>query len=193
MTYPGTPTRINENGETEKLCGKCGEWWPLTPEFFGRNPRTGRLKSPCKACSHEQRVSQPCRVSGCTTPRWNSGSVYCREHYYQFRVGRPPKWQQHQPTAGMKPDGYWQRLRKGIPLTSIQFAVLKDLYAAKQAGRGFIALPMTHARTLRSMLQPGWIAEQSGADGLRYKITSRGEAVFHLFDNPHRRWPGASH
>lgn len=27
------------DGEPEKLCRKCGEWWPATDEFFFRNPR----------------------------------------------------------------------------------------------------------------------------------------------------------
>lgn len=47
-----TPTRINEDGEVEKQCGVCGDWWPMTPEFFSTNG-TGKLASPCRACKNE--------------------------------------------------------------------------------------------------------------------------------------------
>lgn len=93
MTYPGTPTRINEFGEVEKQCGKCGEWWPLTSEFWTRGYPHRRLQSPCKACAYEHWMSKPCNVEGCTQPRWNTGTTYCREHHYLIRIGRPPKRQ----------------------------------------------------------------------------------------------------
>lgn len=46
------PTRINEDGEVEKLCGHCLEYWPFDDEFFHRNG-SGNLSSPCKACRVE--------------------------------------------------------------------------------------------------------------------------------------------
>lgn len=88
-----TPTRVSADGEVEKQCGKCGEWWPFTAEFFGYSYPGRKLQSPCKACAHEHWMSQPCRVQGCTERRWNTGTVYCRDHHYQFRLGRPARWQ----------------------------------------------------------------------------------------------------
>lgn len=90
--YKATPTRIDEYGDTEKQCGKCGEWLPMTTEFFDRNPYNGHIKSPCKACIAEWRMTQPCNVDGCPTPRWNTGTSYCRDHHYQIRLKRPPKY-----------------------------------------------------------------------------------------------------
>jgi hypothetical protein len=40
--------RRAEYGGVEKLCPKCGEWWPADAEFFYQNH--GRLHSWCKAC-----------------------------------------------------------------------------------------------------------------------------------------------
>jgi hypothetical protein len=56
--------------EAEKLCRKCGEWWPATTEFFHRSA-IGNLRSPCKACIDEKRrelVTKPCCVEGCEQP-----------------------------------------------------------------------------------------------------------------------------
>lgn len=87
----------------------------------------------------------------------------------------------------MKPNDYWKRRRNGILLSSMQFAVLKDLYNAKQAGYDFVFLPNTHARTLNPMFELDWIFKSPGIDGVRYKITKRGEEVFHIFDRqPYR-------
>lgn len=47
-----TPVRINEDGELEKQCGVCKEWWPLDSEFFSTNG-TGKLASPCRACKND--------------------------------------------------------------------------------------------------------------------------------------------
>ncbi len=47
---------INEDGELERQCAKCEEWWPADPEFFHRNPRHPRgLHIYCKACMSEAR------------------------------------------------------------------------------------------------------------------------------------------
>lgn len=91
-----TPTRVNDWGETEKQCGKCGEWWPMTKEFFEQNPRNHHFKSPCKACKYEHWMSQPCSAGNCSEPRWNTGTRYCRDHHYLIRIGRPARWQ-HKP------------------------------------------------------------------------------------------------
>lgn len=91
MPHP-TPTRINEDGDLEKLCGICGEWWYFDDEFFNRNSTTGNLSSPCKACCIEirRRIAQmPCLVAGCPHPRFGRVSAYCRQHHYEIRLGRP--------------------------------------------------------------------------------------------------------
>lgn len=38
----------------EKLCNKCGEWWPADLEFFYSEPKAaGGLYYACKACYRE--------------------------------------------------------------------------------------------------------------------------------------------
>jgi len=64
----------------EKLCRKCGECWPATPEFFfAKLDSLGyrRLSSPCKACIMEKRRetnrTKVCCVEGCNNPRHPKG------------------------------------------------------------------------------------------------------------------------
>ena len=48
--------RINpQYGWEEKLCPKCGEWWPKDPEFFPVITSNGKdyLHSYCRACYYE--------------------------------------------------------------------------------------------------------------------------------------------
>lgn len=45
-------TRVNEDGELEKLCYKCGEWWPADEEFF--YPGFAQ----CKACYLEAKYAK---------------------------------------------------------------------------------------------------------------------------------------
>jgi len=45
-------TRINEDGELEKRCYKCGEWWPADEEFF--YPGFAQ----CKACYLEDKYTK---------------------------------------------------------------------------------------------------------------------------------------
>jgi hypothetical protein len=33
-----TPWRVGERW-IERQCNRCGDWWPLTSEFFGAAPR----------------------------------------------------------------------------------------------------------------------------------------------------------
>jgi hypothetical protein len=44
------------DGETEKYCPVCREWWPADEEFFYFSK--GRLQYTCKACSNERRTAQ---------------------------------------------------------------------------------------------------------------------------------------
>lgn len=44
---------IVEDGELEKLCACCNDYWPCTKEFWHLD--RGRFKSRCKCCWHETR------------------------------------------------------------------------------------------------------------------------------------------
>lgn len=69
-----SPTRLNSNGELEKQCGKCREWWPATPEYFRSRilKRTGWrvIHSPCLACQREYTKSPPQNPS-----KWTADKV----------------------------------------------------------------------------------------------------------------------
>ncbi len=48
--------QFNEDGEKERYCAGCDEWWPADKEFFftsGHGPR--QLASQCKACYLEKK------------------------------------------------------------------------------------------------------------------------------------------
>ncbi len=50
--------RLDEDGELERHCSKCGEWWPADREFFfGYTDQKGKehLHDWCKACYLERR------------------------------------------------------------------------------------------------------------------------------------------
>lgn len=79
-----------------KRCRQCKKLLPATKDFFYPNPRTGRLKSPCKACIEEHRQkadsTKPCCVDGCDQPRHQSrtGRYYsrCEAHMEAYAQGR---------------------------------------------------------------------------------------------------------
>lgn len=75
------------DGETEKFCRVCKEWWPADDEFFPRSPRDkSRFRSPCKCCIDERRratnETKPCCVPGCNNPRYSWRYSRCWEHRY---------------------------------------------------------------------------------------------------------------
>ncbi len=50
-------TRLNEDGQKEKHCPKCNDWWPGDSEFFHRNPTNpDGLDTYCRACRLEVRA-----------------------------------------------------------------------------------------------------------------------------------------
>jgi len=52
-TWPRT-LRQDADGEVERRCPRCGEWWPATTEFFRYRARSGvPLVSYCRACEVE--------------------------------------------------------------------------------------------------------------------------------------------
>ncbi len=82
-------TRIVD-GEVEKFCHKCSEWWPATDEYFYRST-CKNLRSPCKACIDEKRrelASKPCCVPGCNQPRYHWRYARCYEHRLWAKVNR---------------------------------------------------------------------------------------------------------
>lgn len=47
--------RLDADGEMEKHCSGCGEWWPADTDFFSPAPsKTLGLDSWCKACQAER-------------------------------------------------------------------------------------------------------------------------------------------
>ena len=50
------PVAIIEGEEElgpQRRCSACGEWWPLSPEFFYRVPRSELFSGKCRACDCE--------------------------------------------------------------------------------------------------------------------------------------------
>ena len=45
------------DGEKERLCTGCNEWWPADEEFFYRDGGRG-LSSQCKACYLEKKYAK---------------------------------------------------------------------------------------------------------------------------------------
>jgi len=104
-----TPTRLNEDGDLEKQCGICGDWWYFDDEFFNRNV-SGNLASPCKACCIEIRrriAEKPCSVAGCPLPRYGRVSSYCREHHYQIHLGRTAPARKAQKPRKLRNQNYY--------------------------------------------------------------------------------------
>ena len=48
--------RLDEDGELERFCPRCREWWPADKEFFFSSGHNGdELHAWCKACYLERR------------------------------------------------------------------------------------------------------------------------------------------
>ncbi len=51
----GKRYRYDEDGELEKQCTQCLDWWPADRDFFGSNPRERNGLHPhCLACTSER-------------------------------------------------------------------------------------------------------------------------------------------
>lgn len=60
MTAPASrfkTRRVSPEGEQEKRCSRCEEWWPADGEFFFWSKANG-LHSWCKACYMEDRAAR---------------------------------------------------------------------------------------------------------------------------------------
>lgn len=78
-----------------------------------------------------------------------------------------------------------QRKLAGYPLiTCTMFAVLQRLLDAKQAGNPWLALGDVHGATLNALQRKDWVVHSRGLDGVRYKITGRGEKVHRVYSYP---------
>ena len=54
-TWPRTLS-FDEDGEVQRRCPRCGEYWPATTEFFGHRRGSGLpLTSYCRPCVTEFR------------------------------------------------------------------------------------------------------------------------------------------
>lgn len=42
--------RVDQDGENERYCTGCHEWWPMTEEFFGFLSTRGHFRSHCRVC-----------------------------------------------------------------------------------------------------------------------------------------------
>lgn len=47
--------RYDDDGELERRCARCRDYWPADDEFFFTGPYADRLHCYCKACYYEQR------------------------------------------------------------------------------------------------------------------------------------------
>lgn len=57
MTKHSLRLRVNEDGDLEKQCTKCGEWYYADTEFFHKSKKElDGLHSWCKACFMEKRL-----------------------------------------------------------------------------------------------------------------------------------------
>lgn len=83
------------------------------------------------------------------------------------------------------------RSRRGLPMiTPPMLAVLQQLRDARDADMPFIDLPGVHGNTLRSLINRDWIFASPGLDGVRYKLTSRGEKALKVYEPLERRYDG---
>lgn len=89
----------------------------------------------------------------------------------------------------MKPATYWARERRGIAMSSRMFDALQILRAAKESEFPFIDLPGVYKSTIRALVERDWIFPSPGLDGIRYKITARGEKAMRIFEEPLRSNP----
>jgi hypothetical protein len=61
----GEHRRKNQDGEVEKLCPRCNDWWPDDREFFNGQGGSRQLSSWCKACMLEGKsATRRARLAG---------------------------------------------------------------------------------------------------------------------------------
>lgn len=103
-----------------------------------------------------------CKVPGCTNPRHpypnGTSASFCDEHLHLQN----------------------RQQRKGLPAASGGILrLLAYLFECKRSGSEWVPLgfPQVEAGTLKAALSKDWIFASEGLDGIRYKLTARGEDV----------------
>ncbi|BCP56294.1 hypothetical protein K32_49110 [Kaistia sp. 32K] len=56
--YAGRPVVRKVDGETEKSCSRCQEWWPQTDEFYSFIHSRGHYHNECRACRAQQQANR---------------------------------------------------------------------------------------------------------------------------------------
>lgn len=71
-----------------------------------------------------------------------------------------------------------------IRITDRQAAVLKFMADALREDWVWLALDKVHGKTIKTLLSHGWITDNAGADGVRYRITLNGRRALRLYQLP---------
>jgi hypothetical protein len=167
MTIP-TETRIDPaTGEAAQKCSRCGDWWPLTSQFYYPQ-RSGKFAPTCIACYLE--------ASGRGNGRGKKSKVQIPE--------RMPV------RKGVEPPRRWERTIGGLHCTAAMFMVLQSLVEAGAQGFPYIPLPGVHKHTLNALTARRWIIASPGLDGWRYAITDEGRRAHKIFSRPPNRNDG---
>lgn len=113
-----------------------------------------------------------CKVPGCTKPRHpypnGTSASFCDDHLYLRN----------------------RRQRDGLPAaTGGVRRLLAYLFECKRSGFEWVPLgwPEVDARTVKAAFDKDWIFRSEGPDGIRYKITARGEDVHHRYQGVRNR------
>lgn len=85
-----------------------------------------------------------------------------------------------------------QRTRAGVTMSQRMLLILRDMRAAQEAGHAWVYADGVHPRTLRKMIESGWVAVSpgKGIDRDRVRITSLGLRMLRRFEQPPRRFDG---
>lgn len=82
----------------------------------------------------------------------------------------------------MASNGPRQRLLYGFPrMTAPMMEALTVLHKSEAAGFPFVHLHGYDPRTLRKMMEHDWIISSDGLDGVRYRMTRRGQRAYQAY------------
>lgn len=71
MTYSKRlKERLDEDGELERYCPHCQEWWPATLEFYHARGKGRGLSSWCRACRLEDMKTRTYKKSSIITQKY---------------------------------------------------------------------------------------------------------------------------
>lgn len=170
-----------ELGEAEKRCGKCGEYLPMTREYWiykGDQPG-----SPCKACQQERRLAinqaKPCCVPGCNKPRHISSSGqarYSRCIEHQQALNQKAIARERQRKEARLPELKEVREMGDIKLLKPQESALKKLARLSQETQSeWVDSAGIDPRPLRALVKQHLIDLDEQTRTTRYaRVTQRG-------------------